>query len=440
MKLFKIFALAVLGLSLCGSLAYTSDLVQASESRIKEAMEKASASEMNAVDLCVFLDSEISETLLALEMKLDNAEKGSYDKFIVENIINNKALNNLILKTPVKDLNPWQNRILNKFLPEKEDAQSKDLFRKAKLMKKDRFLCLKGKNTYPDKLHSFTLLNYNYLSFKGSEEADPLIKDILFQNPEVICLEGVFFNTDADFLYNQLKDNYAYFYVDIKSESSYLNSGLFVASKFPITEPQVHYFDELTCFDFVVMNHQNEPMGQIYFFDLQLMDNNSSMVESFMHKVSNVNLQNTVPVLLCGCLNEKGQNSTFTWLLQDCLDVNDGIIKFRSEFFGFKGNIGLFSIVNQVLYRKTSSNKRIMNDGYCIQLCGNDQDGTHGKVGVTVEEKNNKKEASAHGEISYSKTTDNGLKFTGSAKGTVTVDDKGQKSHSATLNGEIDFK
>lgn len=444
MNLFKILGFIIFTLNFCESFPGLSEDIRSSENRIKDAVEKTLTSDKNISDLCFFLDKEISETLLELEIESASAEKESYNKFIWENVTNNKTLNTLILKTSLNDLNSWQNRVLDKFLPEKvtlSPGLDKETFRKVKLIKKDRFLFLKGENNCTEELDNITLLNYNYLAFKGSEEATALIENILSKNPDLICLEGVFLNTDAKFLYDQLKENYTYFYVDINSDSTNLNSGLFVASKYAIAEPQVHFFDELTCFDFFVMNNQKDPIAQIYLFDLQLLDKDSSTVERFIQRVSNENLKSSVPVLLCGNLKEEQQtkSTNFTWLLQDCLGINETMIKFKSELFGFKGNAGVISKVKNLLYKENNSNY-IENHDLQIQLCGDKKDGAHGKVGISVEEKNKKKEASAHGELSYSKTTSSGATVSASVEGKVEVDDKGKTSQSVKGSVEIGFK
>ena len=69
-------------------------------------------------------------------------------------------------------------------------------------------------------------------------------------NPSILCLQEVHDETSATALYKALQDRYAYFYVNIGSRIDIIdptqlkmNSGLFVASQYPLENPRFTPFD-----------------------------------------------------------------------------------------------------------------------------------------------------------------------------------------------------
>ena len=96
---------------------------------------------------------------------------------------------------------------------------------------------------------SFTIFSLNtlFLPFPVSyftdgmppwpDRIDGIIAKIQEHDPDIICLQEVYSNLAARKLIKKLKSRYAVFYYDIDPKWVTLNSGLFVASKFPIQNP-----------------------------------------------------------------------------------------------------------------------------------------------------------------------------------------------------------
>jgi len=480
MKLFKIFALTIFTLSLKGSFACSFEVdkyVLSSEKRIKESIEQVLSSEnfKKAPDLCLFLEKEISETMLALEENLAEDGKKDFTDFVLKNVINNQSLNSYFLNFAILNTEPvsielsaWQNRALEKFLNIYKNNGSlisnedKELFKKTDLVKKE-FLYLKGKDIASDKMNDFTILNYNYLALNDFEKKS-FAKEVLAKNPDVICLEGVFLKEDAELLYDQLKKNYEHFYVDIDSDSINLNSGLFVASKFAIAQPQAHFFNGFSCFEFFVLNNQNELMGLVYLFDLQLMNKGSSDIEKFLKGLNNENLMDLIPVLICGNFREnKGSQikiSTFTWLLQDYLFMDQNMVKFTNEQFRLNGNDGIFSMVkndsikerkllkkfegirsyNEIFANENNMNYKMKREGLNTVWCHlRDDEGFHGHVSAYVEgDSDNDGHARVEVEEHYTYKTDSGVSVSASVSAEAKVDNTGnaEAKGSVGLTGE----
>lgn len=260
------------------------------------------------------------------------------------------------------DKHPYENK--NRFAA----SQNKELLLKmSELPRKDRFLYLKGKNTTSNKLNEFTILNCNFFALKNSESKREIEK-ILTKNPDILCLEGVFLNEDVNFLFSRLKENYAFFYVDIGSIQSGKNSGLFVASKFVIERAQMQFFQELPCFDFFVMNNQKETMGRVYLFDSQMTKN--SNIEKFLESLKEDNLKSSIPVLICGNLDKDSKDlrtelPTFTWLLQERFFLKqNSVIKFKNWPLELNENVGIFSTVKKEFIKEKKSSSSFENIHY----------------------------------------------------------------------------
>lgn len=78
---------------------------------------------------------------------------------------------------------------------------------------------------------------------------DLILKQIKEQNADIICLQEVYSEAASLKLYENLKDKYAHFYINIGPTSIpsellnwKLNSGLFIASKFPLKNPYFEAF------------------------------------------------------------------------------------------------------------------------------------------------------------------------------------------------------
>ena len=71
---------------------------------------------------------------------------------------------------------------------------------------------------------------------------DPLITEIKKQKAEVICLYELFDTSAAFYLYESLKNDYAHFYFNIGPKPIGVSSGIFVASQYPINNPEFTLF------------------------------------------------------------------------------------------------------------------------------------------------------------------------------------------------------
>jgi hypothetical protein len=116
------------------------------------------------------------------------------------------------------------------------------------------------------------------------ERVGPMAEKILSSDADVVCLQEVH-GLDACFaLYEELKNNYAHFYVSIgprvlgfSVETLGLPSGLFVASKFPVERPHFTLFPvsglqmNYGFFDFIIDNGSG-PIAHIYTTHLQSLN------------------------------------------------------------------------------------------------------------------------------------------------------------------------
>ena len=115
---------------------------------------------------------------------------------------------------------------------------------------------LKGKLD-PIKKESVTVLNWNVCFFPGSlsllfggvlpweNRIEGVANQIIENGADIVCLQEVFSRDSAEKLYQLLEKEYAYFYINIglkpfgfNSDTIGLSSGLFVASKMEIDNPQ----------------------------------------------------------------------------------------------------------------------------------------------------------------------------------------------------------
>jgi len=104
---------------------------------------------------------------------------------------------------------------------------------------------------------SFSLLNLNICFLPGelplffggvaasSERLDDIASLIKEKDPDVVCLYEVHEIDSAYELLNRLKGEYAHFYIDIGPNFLEMNSGLFVASKFEVKDPEFKPFQYL---------------------------------------------------------------------------------------------------------------------------------------------------------------------------------------------------
>lgn len=115
------------------------------------------------------------------------------------------------------------------------------------------------------------------------ERVVPLAQKILSVDADLVCLQEVFVEDASDALFEALKDRYCYFYTcigprapGIAFEGLGLPSGLFVASKYPLENPQFTLFSAAAyqmnfgLFDFVLK--KNALSSHIYVSHLQALN------------------------------------------------------------------------------------------------------------------------------------------------------------------------
>ncbi len=152
---------------------------------------------------------------------------------------------------------------------------------------------------------------------------------------DVICLQEVHGEEAGYALYDKLKSDYAHFYFGIgprpfgfSFDSCGLPSGLFVASKYPLANPQFTLFDQAGysmnwgVFDFVVQN-QNVPIAHVYTTHMQSLDFDpfplvraAQLEQLIVQMQADAALQGGIPYFLCGDLNiPQGSNEPAEELL-----------------------------------------------------------------------------------------------------------------------------
>ena len=140
---------------------------------------------------------------------------------------------------------------------------------------------------------------------------------------DIVCLQEVFEEKSAEILYERLKDKYSHFYLSIgprnfglSPESLGLGSGLFVASKYPISNASYHPFT--SCEDYMKrgvfafsLHQDNRDVAHIYTTHLAAFNTASSpsyrkkQLEQILTLMkARIQTSDTeCPVLLCGDLN-----------------------------------------------------------------------------------------------------------------------------------------
>jgi endonuclease/exonuclease/phosphatase family metal-dependent hydrolase len=141
-------------------------------------------------------------------------------------------------------------------------------------------------------------------------------------NADVVCLQEIFAEETTYALFEELKDTYTYFYgaigprfLGFSFDTFGFPSGLFIASKYPIENPQFTLFSvagfpmNYGCFDFVVKNGDTS-IGHVYTTHLQPLDYEefdqirASQLNQILEKMeSDLAKDENVPMFLCGDLN-----------------------------------------------------------------------------------------------------------------------------------------
>jgi endonuclease/exonuclease/phosphatase family metal-dependent hydrolase len=110
-----------------------------------------------------------------------------------------------------------------------------------------------------------------------TERVEPLIQKIREKDPDILCLQEVNDLDAAYRLYNELKDHYAHFYLNIGPKVLSQNSGLFVASKLAIMDPSFKAFDEIS---------GTQKLVNKGFFDCQILSHSKSVAHLFVTHLS----------------------------------------------------------------------------------------------------------------------------------------------------------
>ncbi len=191
----------------------------------------------------------------------------------------------------------------------------------------------KGK-AYPKTINEdkgLTLLNWNVCFLPGklpilfggvlpwSLRIEKVTSRIEQLDPDIVCLQEVFEEKSALLLYEGLKERYTHFYLSIgprnfglSPSSLGLGSGLFVASKYPISNPSYHPFTDSQdymkrgVFSFT-LKENNQYIAHIYTSHLAAFNTGPSpsyrkkQLEQILGLIKEKNTD--CPVLLCGDLN-----------------------------------------------------------------------------------------------------------------------------------------
>ncbi|HSX12904.1 MAG TPA: endonuclease/exonuclease/phosphatase family protein [Chlamydiales bacterium] len=155
------------------------------------------------------------------------------------------------------------------------------------------------------------------------KRVSPLAEKILSINADVVCLQEVHAEDASYALYEKLKNDYSYFYMAMgprvlgfSLDTLGLPSGLFVASKYPIENPQFTLFStsgfpmNYGFFDFIVKNGKTS-IGHIYTTHTQSLNYDqfaqirALQLKQILEKMeSDLAVKDeAIPFFLCGDLN-----------------------------------------------------------------------------------------------------------------------------------------
>jgi len=174
-------------------------------------------------------------------------------------------------------------------------------------------------------LNTCCLPNYQSLLFGGvrpwqerMEEMGTVIKE---SKSDILCFQELFDKNAAIALYEQLKEDYKYFYIHIGSKPFGFNpkafglgSGLFVASKIPIKDPKYHPFQTQNSyinrgfFSFTLLDKNGKEIHCIT-THLDAYDQDDAkkvrekQIEEIVHWINKNNVKNDYPTVVCGDLN-----------------------------------------------------------------------------------------------------------------------------------------
>ncbi|MEM1283665.1 MAG: endonuclease/exonuclease/phosphatase family protein, partial [Chlamydiota bacterium] len=186
-----------------------------------------------------------------------------------------------------------------------------------------------GKEPIAHSDRAFTLMNMNICFLPGelpllfggvspaAERIDKIAALIRENNPDVLCLYEAHEVDSTYSLYEALKDDFAFFYLDIGPDWMEFNSGLLVASNFPVSDENFKPFQYLGMqsqinkgyFEFTI--HDDEkPLAKIYTTHLQPYRKNSDInirIGQLHELVRDIESEHTEiphdPIMLCGDFN-----------------------------------------------------------------------------------------------------------------------------------------
>ncbi len=467
MKVFKMFLISMLCIT-AQSFANDFDF-DSSGNRISSTIKQIVSSDNfeKTWTLWRSLEKEISEYTLALQKEPLEARK-NFEDYIFTNTINEKFISPILSMLSVKqELNIWQERLVEKFLfqcEKNENSLSLEIKEKLKKVKdlyakngKASYLFLKGGSQNADDLTDFTILNYSFSNLKNSDDSLKLLTEEIFGKiPDVICLEGVFSTEDANLLYTIFKEKYGYFYTDIESNNPNLNSGLFIASKFEIVKPGLHFFQDIPYFDFFLKTQKQTV--HLYLVDLQFETEKSSVIKDLLKKLNEENDKSPDLGIVLGNMGTpfkrledlKIKNPSFALILENSSAASNFTLK--NEVFVLNESSGIFSSVvewwvklqnHSPLFLKNGNNSEIESKDLPWYYVG-DRDSSGGRAGVDVgvsvskdDEGNTKAEASV--ECDYTYKGEDGTSVKGYVETSGSVDTEGKTSGSLEVGIHIDL-
>ncbi|MEC7839378.1 MAG: endonuclease/exonuclease/phosphatase family protein [Chlamydiota bacterium] len=213
---------------------------------------------------------------------------------------------------------------------------------------------------------SFSILSLNICFLPGelpllfggvspsSERIEAVASVISEKDPDVVCLYEVHEIDSAYELFLKLKKDFAYFYIDIGPDYLEMNSGLFVASKFKIENPEFKPFQYREMqeqinkgyFEFTLVD-EDSAFAKIYTTHLQPYRKriDEQIRKKEIQEIIDDIVQDNVscPVILCGDLNipwnsneyfDSGISTLFYDNYTDGIEVVDESNRTYSAFLG----------------------------------------------------------------------------------------------------------
>jgi endonuclease/exonuclease/phosphatase family metal-dependent hydrolase len=214
----------------------------------------------------------LKEALLDLDIVERQIELGVDNPDATYQLMQSCALKSSILRClaiPFISLPPEVKQLANKYAMElkiRYEAISSQLS-KISLISLSRPAFIEMQGSFPAKRAcedgKITVLSWNICALEGSlpmlfggvrpwaERVDGIVGKIVERGADIVCLQEVFSEDCAELLYEKLKGEYAYFYINIGPKDysfdldkiGKLSSGLFVASKYILERPSFYAYD-----------------------------------------------------------------------------------------------------------------------------------------------------------------------------------------------------